>query len=171
MGKTRLFKQARAFKLASLLSLIIFGILLLTNLSLRPNISSYDNSTFLVLRVIDGDTFEIEGGIKVRLIGINAPENPLGKNPECFARESYEALFSMIMGKAVILTKDVSDKDRYGRLLRYAYIDDTFVNEELVKKGFAEAVPYPPDILFWKKLERAQDLAQEQKIGIWKCGL
>jgi len=49
-------------------------------------------------------------------------------------------------GRTVLMIRDVSETDRYGRLLRYVYVDDTFVNADLVRDGYAEAADYPPDI-------------------------
>src|SRR3989338_7868321 len=86
-----------------------------------------------VIRVIDGDTIEIEGKIKVRYIGVNSPESE-----QCFANESYLENKKLVEGKTITLVRDVSDKDKYGRLLRYVYADDQFVNEYLIKNGFAK---------------------------------
>ena len=77
-----------------------------------------ENNSVKVARVIDGDTFEIETGEKVRLIGIDAPESvhPT-KEDECYGETSSKVLKELIEGKSVYLEKDVSETDRYGRLL------------------------------------------------------
>jgi len=97
-----------------------------------------------VLRVIDGDTFELEGGEKVRLICIDTPENG-----EVGYEEAKQFLAGLIENKTVVLEKDVSDKDVYGRLLRYVYVnnfeEEVFVNREIVSKGFGEVWPYGND--------------------------
>lgn len=94
-----------------------------------------------VTRVIDGDTFELASGEKVRLICINTPEQ---------GEEGYEEakayLESMILNKTVRLEKDISEKDRYGRLLRYAYTDNRFINKEMVDNGYAEVFRYGEDL-------------------------
>ncbi|MGA8040228.1 MAG: thermonuclease family protein, partial [Acidimicrobiia bacterium] len=79
-----------------------------------------------MVSVTDGDTIRVdyEGGNNeaVRLIGINSPE--IG---ECFATQSTSALASMVAGGDVVMVRDVSDRDQYGRLLRYLYLlDGTF---------------------------------------------
>jgi len=97
-----------------------------------------------VARVIDGDTFELEGGETVRLICIDAPE----KNDKG-GEEATQYLQSLILNKIVRLEKDVSEKDAYGRLLRYVYVqengEEIFVNKELVEKGYAEVFKYGND--------------------------
>jgi len=99
--------------------------------------------TFRVIEVIDGDTIVIEGGERVRYIGIDAPE--MGPPPEPFAVEAWQTNRELVEGKAVRLERDVSATDRYGRLLCYVYVDATFVNAELVRQGLARARAYHPD--------------------------
>jgi len=123
----------------------------------------------IVKRVVDGDTFELDNGSKVRLIGIDAPEDPLGKTPDCFAKESFQFLKELVEGKSVTLAKDINNKDKYGRLLRYVFLDPIFVNEILVKKGFAKATPYPPDVLHQEGLSNAEKEAITLAKGLWGC--
>lgn len=119
-----------------------------------------------VSRVIDGDTFEIEGGERVRLIGIDTPESVKPNAPvECFGRESSEYLKSLIEGKMVRLERDQTDRDRYARLLRYAYLDGTFLNEKIVREGYAESVAYKPDIREQELLDEAEVEAKREKKG------
>jgi micrococcal nuclease len=87
-----------------------------------------------VIRVIDGDTFEIENGDKVRMIGIDAPEL---KDNE--GLESKDYLEFLIKNKYVSLLKDEknNNKDFYGRLLRYVYLDDSDINLKMIEEGYA----------------------------------
>src|SRR3989344_1218237 len=125
-------------------------------------------NTVLVTRVIDGDTIEIEGGQKVRYIGIDTPETVDPRKPvQCFGVEASNKNKELVSGKRVRLEKDVSETDKYGRLLRYIYIGDTFVNLELVKQGFAYSSTYPPDIKYQNQFTDAQRLAREQNEGLW----
>lgn len=121
-----------------------------------------------VTRVIDGDTIEIEGGQTVRYIGIDTPEtvHPQ-KTVECFGREASNKNRELVEGKVVQLEKDVSETDKYGRLLRYVYVDGVFVDELLVKEGFAHASSYPPDVKYQDLLNIAQREAQSQNKGLW----
>lgn len=122
--------------------------------------------TFLVKRVIDGDTIELESGQKVRYIGINSTEL-YKKVPDCFAVEAYEENRRLAEGKAVRLEKDISETDKYGRLLRYVYVGDVFVNDLLVKNGFAYSSSYPPDIANQQLFRESQRYAEKNKMGLW----
>lgn len=125
----------------------------------------------LVTKVIDGDTLEVSvsGQLKkLRLIGIDTPETVDPRRPvECFGKEASAKTKELLGGKEVILEKDVSETDRYGRLLRYVYLDGVFVNEALVAEGYAEASAYPPDIAHQNQLEAAEKTAKEQQKGLW----
>ena len=92
-------------------------------------------------RVIDGDTFVIEGGERVRMIGINAPELK-----DIYGVESKNHLKTLIESKYVNLIKgDVTaNKDYFKRLLRYVYLDSTDINLKMIEDGFASAyLKYP----------------------------
>ncbi len=125
--------------------------------------------------VIDGDTIIVEGKRKVRYIGVDAPEiiyatNTGDKSYRCFAKESLIANEKIVEGKTVKLVKDVSDKDKYGRLLRYVYSGDIFVNEYLVKNGFAVSEPIFPNLEYSRLFYNSQKMASDKKIGLWsKC--
>ncbi|MFA9262001.1 MAG: thermonuclease family protein [Undibacterium sp.] len=123
---------------------------------------------FRVVRVVDGDTFEIEGGERVRLIGIDTPETVKPNSPvECFGKESSDHLKQLIEGKSVRLEKDKTDRDRYARLLRYVYLGDRLVNEALVRDGFAKSVAYKPDTAKQAVFDRAEELARNEQAGRW----
>ena len=116
----------------------------------------------LVTRVIDGDTIEIEGGYHVRYIGIDASEKG-----EPFYGEATEANRNLVEGKKVYLEKDVEDKDDNGRLLRYVWLDNTMVNAELVKLGYAYSYSYPPNTKYQQYFLQLEKEAREQKLGLW----
>ncbi|PIR43383.1 nuclease [candidate division WWE3 bacterium CG10_big_fil_rev_8_21_14_0_10_32_10] len=124
---------------------------------------------FIVARVVDGDTIEIEGGQKVRYIGIDTPEtvHP-DKGVECYGKEASDKNKTLVENKKIRLEKDVSETDSYGRLLRYIYLEDgTFVNLLLVKEGFARSSTYPPDVKHQETLKSAEQEARASKIGLW----
>ncbi len=138
--------------------------------------NSSQNSSFVkVIRVIDGDTIEIEGKQTVRYIGIDTPElhNPK-KSVQCFGKEAYEKNKGLIEGKMVKLEKDVSEKDRYGRLLRYVLLYDPpstpealFINKYLVTEGYAHAATFPPDVKYADLFINEQRTAVLNKKGLW----
>lgn len=125
-----------------------------------------------VVAVIDGDTLDVledDARLRVRLIGINAPERG-----ECHADVATRTLQQLVADEQVILTADTNDRDRYDRLLRYIHLPDgRFVNELLVEAGAARAVSYPPDTTHDAVLAAAQVRAQQAEVGIWApdaCG-
>lgn len=124
--------------------------------------------TAKVTNVFDGDTIEIEGGQKVRYIGVDTPE--IYPARECFSQEARNENSRMVAGKTVRLQKDISDLDKYGRLLRFVYVDDVFVNKELVKNGFAIKQSVPSDLKNSEDFNLLQENAKSLKLGLWgKC--
>jgi len=121
--------------------------------------------TVKVVRVIDGDTITIEGNYRVRYIGIDTPETY--PRAETCGIEALEANQRLVAGKRVRLERDVSETDRYDRLLRYVYVDNVFVNAELVKMGLARVVTYPPDTRHQAYLEEMEAEARRAGRGIW----
>ncbi|MEN9582470.1 MAG: hypothetical protein RL641_424 [Candidatus Parcubacteria bacterium] len=128
--------------------------------------------TALVTRIVDGDTIVIDGKTTVRLIGIDTPEkDTTTTDPECWNQEASQKTSDLLLGKTVRLEKDISEVDRYGRLLRYVYLGDVFINEELVRSGDAIAKAYPPDIREKALLTLAQTEAKAEMRGLWgACG-
>jgi len=122
-----------------------------------------------VIDVIDGDTIKviIEGEeYSVRYIGVDSPEVQYG---EWMGKEAFEANTNLVFGKDVYLERDVSETDRYNRLLRYVFLEDgTFVNAELVRLGVARAIAYPPDTKYQPIFEEMEQDARDEIIGIWK---
>ena len=118
-----------------------------------------------VTRVIDGDTIEVDlngKAYKVRYIGINTPEYD-----QPFGDKATQANSSLVFGKTVILEKDISETDKYGRLLRYVYVGDLFVNAHLVKLGWAQAATYPPDVKYSDLFVSLEREARENNRGCW----
>lgn len=122
----------------------------------------------LVIKVIDGDTIQVEGGKVVRYIGIDTPETvDPRQGVQCFGKEASDKNKGLVAGKKVRLVKDVSETDRYGRLLRYVYVGDVFVNDYLVRQGYAYTSSYPPDVKYQKQFNEAQAEARTNNRGLW----
>lgn len=119
--------------------------------------------TIKVIRVIDGDTFETETGEKVRLIGINAPEIS-----DIYGQEAKDYLSELVENKTIYLESDnlSQDRDRYQRLLRYAFLGNVDINKKMLSEGFAFAYL---KFRFNKSAEyaKAQIEARELNKGIW----
>ncbi len=134
------------------------------------------NEEFKVSRVIDGDTIEISTGEKIRYIGIDTPETvDPRRSVGCFGKEASDENKKLVEGKNVVLAKDVSETDKYNRLLRYVYVKRDngnliFINDYLVRQGFAKASTYPPDVKFATQFVEAEREARENQRGLWgKC--
>ncbi len=134
--------------------------------STTPNNSPREVAT--VSKVIDGDTISLSDGRIVRYIGIDTPETKHPSKPiGCWGLEAHQRNTELVLGKTVELEKDSSETDRYGRLLRYVYVGNVLVNEQLVAEGFAIAKAYPPDTLRQATFAQAQVSAQTAAAGIW----
>ena len=129
-----------------------------------------------VKRVIDGDTIELEGGLRVRYIGINTPElHSKDKELNCYSKEARDKNKELVEGKNIRLEKDISEIDKYGRLLRYVYVinkdsEDLFINKYLVEQGYAYVSTFPPDVKYSESFKDLQNKAKQENIGLWqKC--
>ena len=129
---------------------------------LATGCSRVNGNAVLVTRIIDGDTIEIEGGYRVRYIGIDTPEKG-----EPYYWEAFQANRSLVEGKRVRLEKDVEDKDEYGRLLRYVWVNGTMANAELVRLGYAYSYSSPPNLRYQEYFLPLEKEAREQGLGLW----
>jgi endonuclease YncB( thermonuclease family) len=128
-----------------------------------------------VAKVVDGDTIDVEINrerYRVRYIGIDAPETVKPSTPvQWMGPEASAANKQLVNGKHVVLEKDVSETDKYGRLLRYVWLHEggtwTMVNLRLVALGYAAAVSYPPDVHWQHLLLDAQTKARSAGAGLW----
>lgn len=127
----------------------------------------------LVVEVVDGDTIKLANGQIVRFIGIDTPETKDPRRPVgCFGKQASNKTKELLTGKEIVLQKDVSDTDKYKRLLRYIYLplEDgqvLFINDYLVREGYAKVLTYPPDVKFNEQFLEAQIQAREAKKGLW----
>ena len=149
--------------------LIVLLILTACSLDNNESNSSRDESSARVVHIRDGDTIEVEidGEVyAVRYIGINTPES----DQSCF-QDATEANRRMVEGQIVSLEKDVSDTDQYGRLLRYVYVGDAFVNAELVRQGWAESSKWEPDTRYFENFRSLEQQAQAANLGCHPTGI
>ncbi len=133
----------------------------------------------VVSRVVDGDTVEVkikEKSEKVRFIGINCPESTIRQDP--YGKEASNYTKKQLTGKTVYLQKDVSDRDKYGRLLRYVWLKQPvsdsesevkakMYNANLVLNGYAQASTYVPDVKYSKYFVKFQTTARNTNKGLW----
>lgn len=131
--------------------------------------NAFENSVHQVTRVIDGDTIDIENKKRIRLLGLDAPERNA-----CHFEESSAYLKELLEGYDIRIEKDISGTDRYDRFLRYVYIpsedpedDDVFVNEKLIRGGYAVAQAIAPDNRYRDLFATAEREAKENERGLW----
>lgn len=128
-----------------------------------------------VVRVVDGDTVEarIGGEVEdVRLIGVDTPETVKPGAPvECYGPQASRFTHRLLEGRHVRLVFGVERRDRYGRLLAYAYLGPRFVNAALVRRGLARSLTIPPNDRFAPRLRRLELQAARAGRGLWgACG-
>jgi len=155
--------------------------------SLAAEAKQFENHVSVVLykveRVVDGDTLKLSDSERVRLIGIDTPESKdnakLRKDSKRTGQNAKEIIEmgkraadftrKLVDGKEVKLEFDVSQRDKYGRLLAYVYlIDGTFVNAEIIKQGFAQVMTIPPNVKYQDLFLKLQKEARENKRGLWR---
>lgn len=156
-----------------LLVFLVGSLFLLASCSSGRNPAEVDFLT--VTRVIDGDTFwgtdKDLRTVKVRLLGIDAPESRRSAHKEVgyYGKESEEYLKKLLSGMNVRVEYDVERFDQYGRTLAYVYLDNgTFVNADLVKRGYARVMTFPPNVKHADEFVRLQRIARRKKAGMWE---
>lgn len=142
--------------------------------SATPSTAPTGPALYPVVKVVDGDTIEVEkdGGIvKVRLIGINTPEVVDPRRPvQCFGTEASAEAHRVLDGQSVSLESDPSQDtyDKYGRLLAYAFLPDgTLFNEHMITAGFAHEYTYDLPYTYQKQFKAAEVTARTEKRGLW----
>jgi len=174
-----LFYNKNIVKFKWIWLLIFFVILVGVFVFISPpqikNLAPVLRETAKVSRVIDGDTIKVlinNKGDTVRLIGIDAPETVDPKKPvQCFGKEASAKAKEILTDKTIILESDPTqgERDMYGRLLRYVFLEDgTNFDELMISQGFAREYTYKNNIYkYTEKFRNAQKLAKENKEGLW----
>jgi len=176
--------------------LIVFGVIIFLALPLfslqqakkqNPSktlgsLGQADSPQVFVRKVVDGDSLELASGQRVRLIGIDAPEsseNPKAQRDSLRSGQALQAIVSLgqeskrfvknlIEGKKVRLEVDAQQHDKYGRLLAYLFLDDMFINAEIVRQGYASLMTIPPNVKYNKELIRSFEEARSFQRGLWE---
>jgi endonuclease YncB( thermonuclease family) len=140
---------------------IIFFIIVVVAFLISNYIENYKD--YIVSEVIDGDTFKTKDGKTIRLIGINAPET----GEKCY-QEAKDKLEELLYKKKIRLERDASNKDDYGRLLRYVYVDDLFVNSEMIRLGLARFEEIEPNEKYSELFLDLENKARRAGRCIWE---
>ncbi len=129
--------------------------------------------SYEVVKVVDGDTFEIRIGKKtekVRMLGVDTPETvDPRKEVQCFGKEASLKTKDLLLKKMVSLQSDATQsvRDRYGRILAYVYQGDIFVNKYLIEEGYAHEYTYSIPYTHQREFKTAERRARELKKGLW----
>lgn len=135
--------------------------------------ASADRSCYPVTRVVDGDTFKIDIGEAkddtVRMLGVDTPETVKPGTPvQPYGKEASDYTKELLQNETVCLELDVQERDVYGRLLAYVYLrDGTFVNERLLREGYAQVLTIPPNVRFADRFLEVQQEARDAGRGLW----
>ena len=144
----------------------------LNSASTSDNTSNISSELYEVVRVVDGDTIIIDyNGTeeRVRLIGVDTPESvhpDKEKNTE-FGTTASNFSKELLTDKYVKIELDVQERDQYGRILAYVYLDDVMVNKTLLQEGYAKVATYPPNVKYVDDFTSIQEEARNNKKGLW----
>ncbi len=142
--------------------LILF--ILLFCLALRPT------GFHIVKFVYDGDTILLENGVKVRYLGIDAPEVDHDKGHSDFmALDAWKYNRKLVKGKQVRFETDIEEKDKYGRVLAYVYLKNgKMVNDLMIQKGMAHVMVSSKELKYRDLFIKSQQKAMKDRLGIWR---
>lgn len=165
----------RVRHLPSIGSLIVLAILIVVVLDSGSEDSGGppvpDSTTVEVTRVVDGDTIEVDyqgHSEDVRYIGVDTPESVKPDTPvQCYALAASHFNERLVEGEEVRLDFDAEPRDVYGRLLAYVHLNNTFVNAELVSRGYARTLTIPPNDRFAALFDRLEQAAADAGRGLW----
>jgi len=115
-----------------------------------------------VSKIIDGDTFELSDGSRVRLIGVDTPESN-----QPFYSEAMALSESLLLGRRIGHEAGTEERDRYGRLLWNVFADSIFINAEIIARGMGQVYLFAPNLDHAEELIESQKLARAAKLGIW----
>jgi len=144
------------------------------NSTFKNNCGLKEGVFYRIKKEVDGDTFWLEDGckgVKIRLIGIDAPESKnafANVRKEPFGIESTQYMSELLKGSKIRVEMDIDSLDQYGRTLAYCYTDDgLFLNEEIVLQGLAKVRTIKPNTKYIQVFSEAENTAKSKKKNIW----
>ena len=161
----------------SLLLLCVVAVILLRPWEFEHHHSGPEPSqvlTGVAVRAVDGDTLEVrldDGDVEtVRLIGVDTPETVKPDTPvQCFGPQASAFEHRHTEGKRVRLLVGVEPRDFYGRLLAYVFVDDRFLEVELLRRGLARTLTFHPNDRFAPRFEKLERIAAKRGKGLWNA--
>ncbi|MBJ7457767.1 MAG: thermonuclease family protein [Thermoleophilaceae bacterium] len=171
-------RASAAAWVAAFAALVVLANFLIEDDSSAPQGQSSSESTgdrtATVIRVVDGDTILVRDSAgreeRVRYIGIDTPESVKPDSPvECFGHEASDLNKSLVNGRRVRLVPDREPEDRYGRSLAFVYVGDTFVNAELIRRGYARTIEIEPNTSKAEYFAGLERVAIRTNRGLWRA--
>ncbi len=141
---------------------IILAILFLTSTIYYYQLTSPTSTleTYKVIRIIDGDTLQLDNSEKVRLLGINTPE----KNQQLY-QEAKQFLTNLVENKTIQI--ESKGPDKYGRILAYIFLQNQNINTQILSSGLATLYYYDHDN-HYEESKQAEEFARLNNLGLWK---
>jgi micrococcal nuclease len=127
--------------------------------------SSCGPTSAVIAQVTDGDTVQLEGGEKVRYLGVDTPET-YGQ-VDCYGPEAKAFNTDLVEGQRVDLEYDAECRDKYGRLLAYVTLNGQMVNRVLLERGYARVLIIPPNGKYAEDFEELEREARSAGVGLW----
>lgn len=168
------------------LNITVYFSLILSFLVFSCNTNDTESNAATIVKIIDGDTYKVSYNGKtenIRLIGIDTPESranskakkdakKTGVNVKAITtlgKQATQYIKSLIEpGDQIKIEFDVQERDRYGRILGYVYLEDgTFLNEKIIREGYAQVMTVPPNVKYQDKFLIAQQEARDNNRGLW----
>ena len=156
---------SRWVRLVAIAQAVLLLLLLVAQIS---TCATHDRRSRVCVRVVDGDTIVLDGGERVRLIGVDTPESVDPRRPvEWFGKEASAFTRRLVEGRRVRLEYDRTRRDVHRRTLAYVYLEDgTFVNLEIVRRGYGHAYTRFP-FRYLEQFRAAERQARAERAGLW----
>jgi len=165
------YRRRTQLKYSQKITFVLLAVFFVTAFFIWWHINKIEEA--VAVKVIDGDTIVLDNGETVRYLGVDTPEVSVPVTPvECFGPEATERNKWLVDGKRVKLVRDLKNKDKYGRLLRYVYVDEQFINLELVRDGYARVLTVYPNVSHSREFAVVERQAEDSQHGLWsqeKC--
>lgn len=132
-----------------------------------PDVPAAGLKDCIVVTLKDGDSIQCKAQGAVRLIGIDTPE----RDQAPFGTAATAGMAALLpKGVTIQISTDSALRDRYGRMLAYAWYQGTSVNWLMIRQGWAVSVRYPPNTRYAELFDAAEGKAKAEQRGLWRVG-
>jgi len=150
-------KPTPSLKRKSLFAILATAIFTLVGLQIKTP------QYYKVVRMVDGDNFELEDGRRIRLLNVDTPEEGM-----CFREQSTQISTDLLLNQKVKIETDINNMDRFGRTLAYVFLKDgTFINKKLLEEGVGEFQIDTVNLKYQDNLTKAAEDGHDNIKGLW----